>query len=160
MVYIPHDLKPTRGLFYKTALISFFCGLLSLYDSDYVFGINIIVLSVIYFSVGIFIIIFPNKRDQLFGKTVCPACSKKTISIKVKLKLKPFSPHHSSCENCKAKLKLPISSTLAILFSFFIPIIVLIESQSLQVMFSSIWVLIFIYLVYFSKLLKVQLSNT
>ena len=132
-------MTPSRKLFFVLSLAWFVFGWVIIKDSIYndglILGIGVLVSSIEFFAIGIFII-FGNKiRDRIFGLGPCPSCKINSISIKDKLKSAYFEESsYAFCPQCNIKFKLHISCFVWGFSIAFLPISMLVAFDSVLLM--------------------------
>jgi len=161
-VHINPDAKPSKEAFYFTAVVAFIISGFEYNDPDCNpdVALGILVSSVLYTLMGIFIIHSTNYRDRIFGLTNCPSCNRRAITIKDKLKAKLFGKPYSKCSNCGQHLALPW------LFVVHFPLVVISPffaysfTESATITFIMSWFFTLIYLFYFGRFLNVAKYRT
>jgi len=107
----------------------------SIYNDGFILGVGVLLSSIEFFAIGIFIIFGNKSRDNVFGLESCPSCMINSISIKDKLKSAyNEQTSYSFCPQCNSKLKLHVSYFVLMFSIVILPIMMLVVFDSVLLM--------------------------
>jgi len=149
-------MSPSRNLFFVLSLAGFAFGCVIIKDSlskeGLIFGVGVLVSSIEFFAIGIFIIYGAKLRDNIFKLESCPSCKTKSISIKEKLKSTYYDDNsYSFCPQCGCKVKLHISNFVLMLPLILLPFMMLLAFKSAMAMIFTILIVMPVGLWIYSK---------